>query len=347
MHRIIDHINGALARPGVRAALFLLFLLQGCTEEKQPVVTLGAQASVQNALVWVAKEQGIFAQEGVEVKIKPYPSGKRALEGMLRGEVELAVMAETPLAIAAPAHPRLRIFATLGKSDNNICVLARRDRGVVRPEDLRGKRIATQRGSAVHFFLSSFLLQAGLRRDQVELRFLEVEELAEAFARGEVDAISMRDPVLERAEQMAGDGRSIRLCSPGLYTKTYNLVGWREFSGRHPEAMERILRALSRAALMVREEPRAALAVMEKRLQIVPERLQQIWSNVNFRLTLNQALLLSLREELRWAVSAGLLGPGVLEPGRLPDFLAMVETAPLQKVLPEAVGLIGVEEKNP
>jgi len=348
MRGIVDDIIGTFAPPGVPVLLFLLFLLQGCTgEERSSAITLGAQSSVQNALVWVAKERGIFTQEGVEVEIKPYPSGKRALEGMLHGEVELAVMAETPLAIAAPAHPRLRIFATLGKSDNNICVLARRDHGVEHPGDLRGKRIATQKGSAVHFFLSSFLLQAGLRQEEVEIRYLKVEELAEAFARGEVDAISMRDPVLERAERMAGSGRSVRLCSPGLYTKAYNLVGWREFTLRHPGAMEKILRALSRAADLVREEPEAALAVMERRLRILPERLRQIWSAVTFRLTLNQALLLSLQEELRWAASAGLLDPEVLQPGRLPDFLAMVETEPLQRVLPEAVGLIGVENRGP
>ncbi len=323
---------------------FLLLILAACSRQAPPPeVSLGAQISVQDALVWIARDAGYFRQEGVRVKLRSYPSGRRALEGMLANQVELAVVAETPLAVASWNHPGLRIYATLGRSDNNICLLARRDHGIRRPADLRGKRVATQRGSAVHFFLSSFLLDAGLTEKEVEIRFLEVEELAPAFGRGEVDAISMRDPVLEQAEALAGRENTVRFCVPGLYTKSYNLVGWQDYYPRHPEVIEGVLRALERAAALAREDPARAQHILNARLQLDPKHLAQLWSGVDFRLSLNQALLVSLQEEARWAATAGIVEKGVGQPHRVPDLLGMIDVRPLQKVLSQAVGLVGLE----
>ncbi len=328
-------------------SVFLLIILTACSRSQSvPEVTLGAQVSVQDALPWIAQDAGYFRQEGVEVKIKHYPSGRRALEGLLANQVELAVVAETPLAIAAWEHPDLRIFATLSRSDNNICLLARRDHGIHKPSDLHGRRIATQRGSAVHFFLSSFLLDAGLSEKEVEIRFLEVEELAPAFGRGEVDAISMRDPVLEQAEALVGRDNTARFCVPGLYTKSYNLVGWQGYYDRHPKVVEKVLRALSRAAALAREEPEEAQRILNMRLQLVPEHLAQLWSGVDFRLSLNQALLVSLQEEVRWATIRAIVETDSKSFRRVPDLLEMIDVRPLQKVLPQAVGLVGVVEEK-
>ncbi len=338
---------GITRAPLVLGLLLSVLLVVGCDVERgtQPVVRLGAQVSVQSALVWIALDSGAFAREGVEVRLVPYPSGKRALQGLLRGDVDLAIVAETPLAIAVPSHPELRLFATVGQSDNNVCLLARRDR-VPSAAELRGRVIATQRGSAVHFFLSSFLLDQGIPESEVTIRFLPVESLADALVSGEVDAISMRDPVLERAEARLG-ALSLRLCRPGLYTKTYHLVGTDTFTRSHPGTMERLLRALERAARMAREEPGRARRLLSARLEIPPERLHQLWRRVEYRLGLSQALLVSLQEELRWAVEAGLLPSRTLEPDRLPDFLTLFQPAPLQAVLPGSVGVIGVPGAGP
>ena len=322
----------------------VLLLAAGCSRRQElPAVRIGVQRSAQTATVWLALERGLYRREGVRVRLQPYPSGKRALQGMLRHQVELAVAAETPLAITLPFQPGLRLYGSLSSSDDNICVLARRDHGILRAADLRGKRIATQRGSAVHFFLSSFLLDAGLEPQDVKLRFLPVEALADAFGKGTVDAISMRDPVLARAASLAGPGNSIRFCRPGLYTKTYSLVGWKDFDKRHPGAMEAILRALIRASALIRNDPDEAAGALQKELGTAAPRLREMWQKGRFVVSLGQALLVSLQEELRWAAANGLVDPSVLAPGRYPDFLERIDTAPLRRVAPGAVGLIGLE----
>ncbi len=322
-------------------SLSLVLLLTGCgSPEPVPHVVLGAPISAQASLIWLADDLGYFTARRIDVDMRPYPSGKRALAGMLGGEVEFAVTAETPFAIAAFEHPGLRLYATIGKSDNDMRILARRDHAIATPSDLKAKTIATQRASAVHFFLSSFLLYQGVNPGQVSLAFMKAEELPTALASGEVDAISMREPFLSRAKKLVDERKLIEFGVPGLYTKTYNIAGPGDFVVTHPGVMERFLAALNDASRFAETHPDEAIAIIAARLGVRPEALARLWPDLRLRVTLNQGLLTTLREEAHWALSEGIVVPGSRG---IPDFLALLDPTPLEQALPHAVGLIGIE----
>ncbi len=305
-----------------------------------PRIVLGAPISAQASLIWLAGHLGYFKAHHIDVELHPYPSGKRSLTALMRGDVTLAITAETPFAIAAFTHPELRLYATVGKSDNDMRILARRDHGITTPGDLRGKTIATQRASAVHFFLSGFLLYRDLNPDGVKRRFMKAEALPQALASGEVDAIAMREPFLSRATQRLKRRQWIEFGAPGLYTKTHNIVASKDFVIEHPGAMEGILSALSEASHFAERHPDRAIAIVAARLGIQPAVLERLWPDLRLRVTLNQGLLTSLREEARWALDEAIV---TLESNEIPDFLAYLEPGPLEHTLPYAVGLIGIE----
>ena len=340
---ILNSTSFRVRTTGKFLALFLLPLLLGAcsSESPQPHIRLGAPLSTQASLVWLTRELGLFEKAGVRVELVPYPSGKRALQDLLQDRLDLAVSAETPFAIAAFDHPDLRLFSTLGKSDNEVRVLARRDHGIESPADLSGKTIATQRNSAVHFFLTSFLLYHGLDPQGVTIRFMKAEALAPALARGKVDAISMRDPILEEAQQAIGEGGWVEMSAPGLYTKTYNLLGRAEFVHKYPGAMERILQALIQAEEYLERHPAQARKLIAARIGLSESRLERLWPNLHFRVSLSQGLLVTLQEEAVWALAAGAVGNGGT--ATIPDFLVLLDLNPLSRVAPDSVGIIGLE----
>ena len=340
---ILNSTSFRVRTTGKFLVLFLLPLLLGAcsSESPQPHIRLGAPLSTQASLVWLTRELGLFEKAGVRVELVPYPSGKRALQDLLQDRLDLAVSAETPFAIAAFDHPDLRLFSTLGKSDNEVRVLARRDHGIENPADLSGKIIATQRNSAVHFFLTSFLLYHGLDPQGVTIRFMKAEALAPALARGKVDAISMRDPILEEAQQAIGEGGWVEMSAPGLYTKTYNLLGRAEFVHKYPGAMERILQALIQAEEYLERHPAQARKLIAARIGLSESRLERLWPNLHFRVSLSQGLLVTLQEEAVWALAAGAVGNE--RAATIPDFLVLLDLNPLSRVAPDSVGIIGLE----
>lgn len=328
----------------VRALLIAFtIVLSACSRPPAPdTVVLNTPHSQLTSLVWLTRELGLFSRHRLDVQLQAYPSGKRALQALLDGHGQLALTAETPFVIAAFTHPRLRLFATLGQSDNEIRILARADRGIHVPADLRDHVIATQRGSAVHFFLSSFLLYHGIPEQAVRIRFLKAEALAPAFIQGSVDAISMRDPILHAAASGLEPGQITEFAEPGLYTKTYNLVGPADYPAQNPGVLERLLQALDAAARYAEAHPRDTIERIARAIDVPASRITREWDDMRLAVSLNQGLLTTLQEEARWVIENRLVEP---IPDQVPDFLARLDPGPLSRAVPDAVGLIGIDSQ--
>lgn len=322
--------------------LFSSSWLIACKAPDKQSISISTPRSALTSLLWLTDELGFFKQQGLNIELHPYPSGKRALMAMLRGEEELAATAETPFVIASFKRDDIRLYASMGQSDNELRILARRDHGITRPADLTGKVIATQENSAVHFFLTSFLLYHQLESTAVKTIFMKAEMLPDALASGDIDAFSMRDPFISQAQKLIGSDKLVEFSVPGLYTKTYNIVGSETFIKKHPGAMEKILYALNEGAKYADSHPKKVIEIISRRIQLPKDRVAALWTDMHLAVTLNQGLLTTLQEEAQWAVSIGLVKEGGLNEGRIPDFLTRLDPAPLAKAIPHSVGLIGI-----
>ena len=297
-------------------------------------LTLGLALQPTGTLALVAADRGHFAAAGLTVQVTACPSGQRAMEALLKGEVAIATTAEVPIVINSFARPDLRVFASLAVMANDAQLVARRDRGVATPGELRGKRIGTQRASAVHYFLHLFLLRHGLLTSDVELVFLPAEQLPAALAAGQVDAISMREPYVSQAIAALGD-QAVVFTEPELYWRTEHIVTTTALATAQPELLRRVVRALLRAEADVARAPAAAAAVVADRLGVPAAVLRPTWRGAQWRVTLDQSLLNTFEDEAAWARRASLVtgeGPA--------NFLVLLEPGPLLQEHPEAVTLI-------
>ncbi|NQU11936.1 ABC transporter substrate-binding protein, partial [bacterium] len=196
-------------------------------------IHLGLGLESLSGLAFIAEAQDFFTGEGLVVQTHRYPSGRLALKGLLAGEVEIATAAQTPVTFAAPQHPDLRILAVVGSSDNEMKLVGRRDHGINSGADLRGKTLATQPASSMHFFTHLYLLRHRVGADAVSLLFRPPDQLAGLLTRGEVDAIASREPLSSQVRDSLG-ANAIVLSDRGLYVKMYLLVCRAEFLKRRP-----------------------------------------------------------------------------------------------------------------
>ena len=78
------------------------------------------------------------------------------MNDLLADKVDVATATGFVLALQGFKRSDLRAIGTISSSDN-VEVVARRDRGIKNPEDLRGKRIGVSKGTVNEFFLTAFL----------------------------------------------------------------------------------------------------------------------------------------------------------------------------------------------
>lgn len=292
-------------------------------------LTLCVPRQMTAGLIFVADAKGYFAKEGVEVTLRESISGRRALEDMQAGNFEMASAAEVPVALYSFERNSFKAIAILAEGFNVLKVAVRTDRGILRPDDLKGKHVAVQERAASHFFLSSFLNKYGFEGRDLRLSFMDFEKIPGALSRGEIDAAVLREPLISQARAQVG--KEVRFFeAPGLYTMLEVLVVQNDFLKKEPAAVEAVLRALLRAEDFMKEFPEDAGAILGKRFNIDPEAMALILADLNYEVFLDQALFNYLEALARWMIEEK-----IVEGAELPDFLKKVEAAPLRNVKKE------------
>jgi sulfonate transport system substrate-binding protein len=305
--------------------------LSACHSPKEKI-RIGLSREPLSGLAFIALSKGFFAREGLEVSVRGYSSGKLAMAGMFRGEVSLATVSGVASVLGIFQRDDTRILAAIGSSDNEVKIVARKDKGILRPEDLRGKRIATQEASAVHFFLSLFLGKHGLSERDVVLSFMAPPHLVDAFAIKDIDAFSMREPYISRAKKVMGENTVI-FQEPGLYLKTFVVLGLEGFLRSHPLAVSAFLRGLLRAERFAREHPAEAAKIIAEGIGSDVSEMTSLLKDARLTVSLDESLLFLLEDEARWAVAEGLTD----KIQQIPDFYKALYPDALESVRPQAV----------
>ncbi len=314
-------------------AVFLMLALGllgwGCgSKERASSATLriGVQSNLASALLIQAKAEGAFAAQGLDVDLVMYPSGKRALEGLFAGEVDLATSAEMPLSVAALEGKEFKIFAEICELTDGAWIVADRERGIHSASDLRGKRIGTQKHSAVHYFLIRFLQAREIELTELQLLFFPAEELHERLLAGDIDAYSMRNPFIAETLKALGP-RAVEFHDPVIYVQMFCLAGTPEIRTRSPEELVGILEVLHR-----QERKPLDLNKIAGFLNVDPKLLQDDVERHQPLLTLRQELILMMEAEL------AMLQEGA-EPREI-NVLNWICSDELMQVTPAAVKLI-------
>jgi ABC-type nitrate/sulfonate/bicarbonate transport system substrate-binding protein len=152
---------------------------------------------------------------------------------------------DLPVARASLDYPGLAVLAVIGRSPEDRWVLARPGSGIATSADLRGHKIATQRGSGSHYVLGRVLSSRGMTEKDVTLYDLGPDEVGEVFARGDIDAFTTERPFSGPASVHYGL-EVIELHDPEAYALTYDLVAMKSLRLR-VETATALLRALAEA----------------------------------------------------------------------------------------------------
>lgn len=297
------------------------------------VVTIGFLPTTLSSLVLIAEAKGFFIQEGLDITLKKYPTGRETRIAMFAKEIDLTVVGDLGIVLSSFEREDFAVLVTIGSSDNEFKIVSRKDKAKV-PKDLKGKRIATQKGTQMHFFLYLFLLKNGLSDEDVEISFKKAEELPLTLASGEVDAISTREPIISHARKLLPD-KAIVFEERGLFRSTFNLVVLKSLLNERPETMKRVIRALLKAEGFARKYPEEAVDIVSQKIGADKSAIASDWQDTEPRVSLDQTLLLTLEDEARWAISSKLI-----DKTNVPNYLNFIYLKGLEAVKPEAVTII-------
>jgi sulfonate transport system substrate-binding protein len=141
-----------------------------------------------------------LAPLGYRVVWTEFPSGPPLLEALNIGAIDFGNTGEAPPIFAQAAGAPIQYVAYEPPAPKGEAILVPKDSKLSSVADLRGKKVALNNGSNVHYLLVKALEQAGVKYSEIEPVFLAPADARAAFERGSVDAWVIWDPFQAAAE---------------------------------------------------------------------------------------------------------------------------------------------------
>jgi len=132
---------------------------------------------------------------GWDIEWRKFSSGTDVIAAMASGDIKIAELGSSPLAIAASQGVDLQLFMmaqVIGEAES---LIVRNGSGISKLSDLRGKKVAVPVGSTAHFSLMGAINKAGLKESDVNIINMKPDQIAAAWEQKAIDAAFIWQPV--------------------------------------------------------------------------------------------------------------------------------------------------------
>lgn len=225
-----------------------------------PQLRIGYQKASINLVI--LKQQGALEKRfpGTRVQWIEFPAGPQLLEALAAGSLEFGLTGDSPPVFAQAAGKDLLYVGAEPPKPDSSAILVLPASPLRRLQDLRGKRIAVQKGSSAHYLLVRAVDKAGLRWGDIQPIYLAPADARAAFERGSVDAWAIWDPFYAAAE-LALQPRVLATGRDLASNNSFYLAS-RPFATQHGRALLTLFDELSRADRIVQQDRPAAIKLV-------------------------------------------------------------------------------------
>lgn len=285
------------------AGMLLVLLCAGCRPDDGARASAASEVKPGGAALRIGYQKGgalqllklhgdldrRLAKQGVHVEWVNFPAGPQLLEALGVGSVDLGATGDAPVVFAQAAGlPVVYVANTPPGEPDSRAILVPKDSPVRTLADLKGKRVAIQKGSGTHNFLVQALENAGIPYTAVKPVYLAPPDARAAFAAGGIDAWAIWDPYLAAAQR--DNGARVLVNGAGIVSAGGFYLSSRTYAVAHPDLLRAALEEVDRKAIWMSSHPREAaealapaVGVDAKTLESITARSKKGREHVGFR----------------------------------------------------------------
>ncbi len=208
-----------------------------------------------------------LAPQGITVKWTEFSAGPQLLEGLNVGAIDFGTVGEAPPIFAQAAGAQLAYIGNEPPAPTAEAIVVPKNSTIKSVADLRGKRVALNKGSNVHYLLVRQLEKAGVAYGEIQPVYLAPADARAAFERGAVDAWVIWDPFLAAAEKqldarVLADGRGAD--GKNVVSNHQFYLASRPYAQARPDVVAAILNELAQLGQWADKHPKDAATVLVK-----------------------------------------------------------------------------------
>lgn len=312
-----------MLRPMILFVLVLLtIILIGCSPSKTANQSLPEKPKTLNATYVsrpinvpsiVAQEKRMFENEfekdGIEFKWHDISVPSNQLEALAAKSLDFSNSLNYVSAILAKANGNdIKIVSSYSRFPKGISLVVKPDGSVNTVADLKGKKIALQKGTMLHEMLIRALSEANLTTHDLELVNMDSTAAAAAIIAGHVDATILPEPLLSKAVA-TGKVKKLR-SAEGLISGLAVIAVRSEFAQIHPELVKRYLEVHKASIEWSEANLEDALAMTAEQNQLDIKGVKGLYPVFTFEMSLNEVKR-DLLKSASFLQKEGLIRPDV------------------------------------
>lgn len=222
----------------VLALIAGLLLLPVVQAQEKTELRIGYQKSA--SLFVLQKAQGTLEKRllplNASVKWVEFPAGPQLLEGLNLGAVDVGYVGEAPPIFAQAAGAQFAYIGYDPAAPEAEAILVPKDSAIKSVTDLKGKKVALNKGSNVHYLLVKLLEKSGLKLTDIQPIYLPPADARAAFESKAVDAWVIWDPFAAAAEKTIG--ARVLANGKGVVNNFQYYLGARNFVSKNPKVIQ-------------------------------------------------------------------------------------------------------------
>lgn len=233
--------------------------------EVQPTTTISIGYQKYGVLP-LLKARGTLENElktdQIQVRWVEFPAGPQMLEGLNVGSVSFGEVGEAPPIFAQAANPNIRYFANQNPAPKGEALIVHADSTIRQFGDLKGKRVALNKGSNVHYLLLKLLEKHNMDLNDIQVAYLSPADARAAFEKQAVDAWVIWDPFLAAAQEQL----QVRILADGegVVSNRQFYITDKEFAQQYPKVLAKLKVQLDETSRWAQNNPDAAANILEK-----------------------------------------------------------------------------------
>ncbi len=231
---------------GTTAALWGLGLKSAGAQQGAPQqLRIGYQKAAVNLVI--LKQQGVLEKRFPNTRIQwaEFPAGPQLLEALSVGSLEFGLTGDSPPVFAQAAGKELLYVGAEPPKPDSSAILVLEDSPLKTLADLKGRKVALQKGSSAHYLLVRAVEKAGLQWSDIQPIYLPPADARAAFERKSVDAWAIWDPFYAAIE-LAIKPRKLATGRDLSSNNSFYLAS-RAFATQHSQALLGVLQDLTNA----------------------------------------------------------------------------------------------------
>jgi len=212
----------------------------------------------------LAKSHELLEKEYPQTKFQwiEFPAGPQMLEALNIGSIDLGSTGDIPPIFAQAAGADLVYVGSEPAKPKAEVILVPENSPLKTVADLKGHKIAFQKGSSSHNLVLRALQKAGLKFTDVQAAYLTPADARAAFQQGNVDAWAIWDPYYSAALLNGG----VRVLTDGSelnQTGSFYLAS-RPYAEKNGPFLQHVLKTFSDADALTRSQREASVALLAK-----------------------------------------------------------------------------------